>query len=108
MKYLNNILLKYFLHQLSPELAHTITLKLIKSGLFLNNTVNNSKNLNVKLGNIDFEHPIGLAAGFDKDGEVFHKIDKLGLSHSEIGTVTPQFQIGNEKPRVFRLIKIVP
>ena len=105
MKYLNNILLKYFLHKLPPELAHTITLKLIKTGLFLNNPVNNSKNLNIKLGNIDFKHPIGLAAGFDKDGEVFHKIDKLGLSHSEIGTVTPQFQIGNEKPRVFRLNK---
>jgi len=105
MKYLNNILLKYFLHQLPPEFAHTITLKLIKTGLFLNNPINNSKNLNIKLGNIDFRHPIGLAAGFDKDGEVFHKIDKLGLSHSEIGTVTPEFQIGNEKPRVFRLNK---
>jgi len=103
MKYLNNLLLKYFLHQLPPELAHSITLKLIKTGLFLDNPINNSKNLNIKLGNIDFKHPIGLAAGFDKDGEVFHKIDKLGLSHAEIGTVTPKFQIGNEKPRVFRL-----
>ena len=105
MKYLNNLLLKCFLHKLPPELAHNITLKLIKTGLFLNNSIDSYKNLNIKLGNIDFKHPIGLAAGFDKDGEVFHQIDKLGLSHTEIGTVTPKFQIGNKKPRVFRLNK---
>ena len=103
MKYLNNLLLKYFLHKLPPEVAHNSTLKLIKIGLIPNNAVKNYKNLNIKLGNINFKHPIGLAAGFDKDGEVFHQIDKLGLSHSEIGTITPQLQKGNNKPRVFRL-----
>ncbi|MBH88234.1 MAG: dihydroorotate dehydrogenase (quinone) [Pelagibacterales bacterium] len=105
MKYLNHLLLKYFLHNLPPELAHSITLKLINKGLVFNNSLNNYKNLNVKLGNINFQHPIGLAAGFDKDGEVFHQIDKLGLSHTEIGTITPKLQTGNSKPRVFRLSK---
>ena len=105
MKYLNNLLLRYFLHKLSPELAHNITLKLISKGLFFNNSLSNYKNLNIKLGNINFKHPVGLAAGFDKDGEVFHQIDKLGLSHTEIGTITPKLQTGNSKPRVFRFSK---
>ena len=107
MKYLNNLLLKCFLHKLPPELAHNITLKLIKTGLFLNNSKDSHKNLNIKLGNIDFKHPIGLAAGFDKDGEVFHQIDKLGLSHTEIGTVTPKFQIGNKNLEYLDLVRIM-
>ena len=102
MKYINNLLLK-FLHKIPPELSHNITIKLLKNGLNSQNFIKNYKNLNVSLGNINFKHPIGLAAGFDKNAEAFHKIDKLGLSHIEIGTVTPKYQAGNDKPRVFRL-----
>ena len=49
MKYLNNLLLKCFLHKLPPELAHNITLKLIKTGLFLNNSKDSHKNLNINI-----------------------------------------------------------
>mgnify|MGYP006095738825 CR=1 FL=1 len=102
MKYINNLLLK-LLHKIPPELSHTITIKLLSNILYPQIFIKSYKNLNVSLGNINFKHPIGLAAGFDKNAEVFHKIDKLGLSHVEIGTITPKYQAGNSKPRVFRL-----
>jgi dihydroorotate dehydrogenase len=49
--------------------------------------------------------PVGLAAGLDKDGEALLVWEKLGFGHIEVGTVTPKPQPGNEKPRVFRLVK---
>ena len=49
--------------------------------------------------------PVGLAAGLDKDGEALLVWEKLGFGHIEVGTVTPRPQPGNEKPRVFRLVK---
>jgi dihydroorotate dehydrogenase len=50
-----------------------------------------------------FPHPVGLAAGLDKNGEHIDALAKLGFSFIEIGTVTPRAQIGNPKPRLFRL-----
>lgn len=52
---------------------------------------------------VDFPNPVGLAAGFDKNGEVTHTIDALGFGFTEVGTVTPHPQTGNDKPRLFRL-----
>ena len=52
---------------------------------------------------IHFRNPIGMAAGFDRNGEVFNELAALGFGFVEIGTVTPQPQTGNPKPRVFRL-----
>lgn len=49
--------------------------------------------------------PVGLAAGLDKDGEALLVWEKLGFGHIEVGTVTPRPQPGNDKPRVFRLVK---
>lgn len=46
---------------------------------------------------------LGIAAGFDKDGEAIISLDKVGFGFVEIGSVTPEEQSGNEKPRVFRL-----
>lgn len=54
---------------------------------------------------ITFKNPIGLAAGFDKDGEAVEGLSKLGFGFVEIGSVTPLQQPGNDKPRVFRLIE---
>ena len=51
------------------------------------------------------QNPIGLAAGFDKNGELLEYLPALGFGHAEIGTVTPKPQGGNEKPRLFRLPK---
>ena len=52
---------------------------------------------------IKFPNPVGLAAGFDKDAEVFTEMSSLGFGFIEIGTVTPLAQDGNPKPRMFRL-----
>ena len=52
-----------------------------------------------------FRNPIGLAAGFDRNGEIFRPLDSLGFGFIEIGTVTPRAQQGNPKPRIFNLPK---
>ena len=54
---------------------------------------------------LEFSHPIGLAAGLDKNGDYLDGLAKLGFSHIELGTVTPKAQPGNPKPRLFRLPK---
>ncbi len=54
---------------------------------------------------IQFPNPVGLAAGFDKDAKLVDELSCLGFGHIEIGTVTPQAQLGNEKPRLFRIPK---
>lgn len=54
---------------------------------------------------IEFKHPVGLAAGFDKDGRYLDTLGKLGFAFIELGTVTPKPQAGNPKPRIFRLPK---
>ncbi len=57
------------------------------------------------LFNINFPNKVGLAAGFDKNAEYLRELECLGFGFVEIGTVTPLPQPGNDKPRVFRLIK---
>jgi dihydroorotate dehydrogenase len=52
---------------------------------------------------LQFPHAVGLAAGLDKNGEHLDALAKLGFSFIEIGTVTPRPQVGNPKPRLFRL-----
>ncbi len=54
---------------------------------------------------IDFRHPVGLAAGLDKDAQAFPAFSALGFSGVEMGTVTPKPQPGNDKPRMFRLVE---
>ena len=54
---------------------------------------------------IRFANPIGLAAGFDHNGEAFRELAALGFGFVEVGTVTPRPQAGNPRPRVFRLPK---
>ncbi|MED1915483.1 quinone-dependent dihydroorotate dehydrogenase [Bacillus thuringiensis] len=56
-----------------------------------------------KLWGMTFPNPVGLAAGFDKNAEVYHALGALGFGFVEIGTLTPQGQPGNPKPRLFRL-----
>jgi dihydroorotate dehydrogenase len=52
---------------------------------------------------VQFSHPLGLAAGFDKNGDYLDALGALGFSHIELGTVTPRPQPGNPKPRMFRI-----
>ena len=60
--------------------------------------------LNTNLFGINVNNPIGLAAGFDKDGRIYPSLFALGFGFVEIGTVTPLPQSGNPKPRIFRLL----
>jgi dihydroorotate dehydrogenase len=55
--------------------------------------------------NIDFDNPLGLAAGFDKNADYLNFISNIGFGYAEVGTLTPKPQLGNPKPRIFRLIK---
>ena len=59
--------------------------------------------LRTKVVGIEFQNPVGLAAGFDKDARWFPQLATLGFSHVEIGTITGQSQSGNPQPRLFRL-----
>ena len=95
-----------FLKFFPPELAHSITLKLLKfKPSFFNKTLENDNKLHQHLWGLDFKNPIGLAAGFDKNAEVISQLFDLGFGFVEAGTVTPKPQIGNDKPRIFRLSK---
>jgi dihydroorotate dehydrogenase len=61
--------------------------------------------LKKKLFGLTFENPVGLAAGFDKDARLIDELSTIGFGFIEIGTLTPQPQAGNDKPRLFRLPK---
>lgn len=105
--------LKPFLFRLDPEEAHYKTVNLFKTALALpfgKSIVKNlytfeSKSLEREVFGLHFKNPVGLAAGFDKDGKFYQQMAKLGFGFIEIGTVTPKPQGGNPKPRLFRLPK---
>ena len=89
-----------------PETAHEITIKLLKSNFNLNRKQPKIyKSLNQIIKGINFKNPLGLAAGFDKNAEVINQMFAYGFGFIEVGTVTPKKQLGNEKPRVFRLVE---
>ena len=93
--------LRSLLFLLDPEIAHRITinyLKMIRS--------KKPESYNVLRSNVfglNFPNPVGIAAGFDKNAEVAENLINLGFGFSEVGTVTPNPQPGNPKPRIFRL-----
>ncbi|MBD8877831.1 quinone-dependent dihydroorotate dehydrogenase [Roseibium polysiphoniae] len=91
------------LHQLDAETAHGVTIKALKSGLLPPARFERDPRLNVKLWDLEFANPLGMAAGFDKNGEVPDALLKLGFGFTEVGSVTPRAQPGNPRPRVFRL-----
>ncbi|KAM4614581.1 dihydroorotate dehydrogenase (quinone), mitochondrial [Discoglossus pictus] len=86
-----------------PELAHTLSVKVLSLGLVPQCKHHDSDKLEVKLLGHKFRNPVGLAAGFDKHAEAVDGLFKLGFGFVEIGSVTPNPQEGNPKPRVFRL-----
>lgn len=100
-------ILKRLLFRLPPETAHAVTFQLMK-GLnwcpFLVPQFNDDK-LKKKCMNLEFANPIGLSAGLDKNGECLNIWPKLGFGFIEVGTVTPRPQVGNPKPRLFRLVQ---
>ena len=97
--------LKPFLFKLDPETTHDLAIKSLKFNYLPKKMfeVKNEQILNIELLGKNFPNPIGLAAGFDKSGEVYNSLLKFGFGFIEIGTVTPLKQFGNPKPRIFRL-----
>jgi len=93
--------------KIDPEIAHTLAVKSLKLNL-TTNIFDKNKNdpmFQSTLFGKKIDNPIGIAAGFDKNAEVYNPLFKLGFGFVEVGTITPLEQYGNPKPRVFRLIE---
>ena len=103
--------LRPLLFRLDAESAHSLILNLIRlAGVTpgLSNAIKafyQAPDLPVEAFDLKFKNPIGLAAGYDKDGIGWRGLSLLGFSHVELGTVTPLPQSGNPRPRVFRLVQ---
>jgi len=105
------LFIRPLLFLLSPETIHHILVSMLKilfripgvrwfcSRLF----VLNDKRLETEFLGMHFRNPVGLAAGFDKNAEVFNELYAFGFSFIEVGTITPKGQPGNPKPRSFRI-----
>lgn len=103
-------LARSLLFRLNPELAHGLVAGLMAgSGALkpirrvLAAVYRTPDHQGVDAFGLHFPNPVGLAAGWDKDGEAWWGVSALGFGHVEVGTVTPKPQPGNPKPRVFRL-----
>lgn len=90
------------LHALKPETAHNITIQCLKYGLTPKQKKLNDERLFINLWDLTFKNPVGLSAGFDKNADAIKGLFDLGFGAVEVGTVTPNPQLGNPKPRVFR------
>ena len=98
---------KPYIFSLDPEVAHDLAIQSLKFNFLPKSLfyVDNEELLETDLFNEKIPNPIGLAAGFDKSAEVYNSLFKLGYGFVEVGTITPKKQLGNPKPRVFRLEK---
>jgi dihydroorotate dehydrogenase len=99
------------LFKLDPETAHRLTLQLVRlAGIlppcrWLLQAMYAAPEKPVEVFGLKFKNPVGLAAGYDKDGIAIRGLAGLGFGHLELGTVTPRPQPGNPKPRIFRLVE---
>jgi len=106
-------LLKPFLFSMNAEKAHYTTTTLFKtankipivSSLLKSGFSYEHESLRREVFGLSFKNPVGLAAGFDKNGQWITEMASLGFGFIEVGTVTPEPQQGNPKPRLFRLIE---
>ncbi|TCN36337.1 quinone-dependent dihydroorotate dehydrogenase [Sinorhizobium americanum] len=88
-----------------PETAHGLSIKALKSGVVLSCAAPADARLTQTIAGLVFPNPVGMAAGYDKNAEVPEALLRLGFGFTEIGTVTPRPQQGNDKPRIFRLVE---
>lgn len=104
-------LLRPLLFRLDPETSHQVTLRFLSvAGNFplsnwLLTQLHKTESKPVQAFGLTFKNPLGLAAGYDKDGVAVRGLAALGFGHIEVGTVTPKPQAGNPRPRVFRLVE---
>jgi dihydroorotate dehydrogenase len=105
--------LRPLIYTLTPEQAHHVTIAMLRAAgalppaRALLRRVFASKNPGppVRAFGLDFPNPLGMAAGYDKDGLGWRGLACLGFGHIEVGTVTPRPQPGNPQPRLFRLVE---
>ncbi len=93
--------------KIDPEIAHNLAIKSLKLNL-VSNVFDKNENDTMFQSNLfrkKLNNPIGIAAGFDKNAEVYNSLFKLGFGFVEVGTITPKKQYGNPKPRIFRLVE---
>ncbi|MDP1700434.1 MAG: quinone-dependent dihydroorotate dehydrogenase [Aestuariivirga sp.] len=95
--------LRPLLHCMDAETAHSLTIKALKTGLGGSAEISSPSNLAISCFGLNFQNPLGLAAGFDKNAEVPDAMLAMGFGFVEVGTVTPRPQEGNPRPRLFRL-----
>jgi dihydroorotate dehydrogenase len=106
-------IIRPLLFLMNPEAAHHFTFNVLKVVFSIPGSQAIAKQLfKVKLPSgekelmgLKFPNPIGLAAGFDKDGKLYRELSAFGFGFIEVGTVTPKPQPGNDRPRMFRLPK---
>ena len=104
-------LIRPILFKFSPETAHNLTFKglgLLRRIPFAGKLMkliysHKTPSLSRNVFGINFPSPVGLAAGLDKNGEFYNELSWFGFSFIEIGSLTPEAQPGNPKPRLFRL-----
>ncbi|XP_034253864.1 dihydroorotate dehydrogenase (quinone), mitochondrial-like isoform X2 [Thrips palmi] len=101
-KFYDNILIP-LLHCLNPETAHNFAVQASKFKLIPHSHFKDPECLTTNVWNIKFANPVGMAAGFDKQGGAVEGLLQVGFGFVEIGSVTPMPQPGNPQPRVFRL-----
>src|SRR6188474_2719572 len=95
-----------FMFALDAEHAHELGIKALRTGIgsfVVPSLANNPVFENIEVFGLKFANPLGLAAGFDKNGAVVDQLASLGFGFVEVGTVTLEHQSGNPKPRLFRL-----
>ena len=93
-----------FLRLLDPETGHRLAIRALRCGLVRGGAAVDDPILKQSLWGLTFANPLGSAAGFDKNAEAVDASLALGFGFVEIGTVTPRPQVGNPRPRLFRLI----
>jgi dihydroorotate dehydrogenase len=91
------------LRPIDPERAHDLALRGLRLGLAGRAAIADDPALGVEVLGRRFSNPIGLAAGFDKNAVAVPALTHLGFGFVETGTVTPRPQVGNPRPRLFRL-----
>ncbi|MBN9069324.1 MAG: dihydroorotate dehydrogenase (quinone), partial [Rhizobiales bacterium] len=94
---------RHLLFALDPETAHGLSIAALKSGVPLCSAAPSTGRLATRIAGIDFPNPLGMAAGYDKNADVPDALLRLGFGFAEVGTITPQPQPGNPRPRIFRL-----
>lgn len=97
--------LRPMLFRLPPETAHRTAISALRLGLYPRLAIKDDPRLAVSLWGKHFPNPIGLAAGFDKDVQVWRQALRVGFGFAEAGSITPLPQPGNPKPRLFRLVR---